>query len=76
MEGFLASIRILPWGSNEAEAYGELRAKLEAAGLMLGNIDMMIAAHAVTTNAILVTNDKAFSLVDSLSATANWATDV
>ena len=76
MEGFLASIRILPWGSNEAEAYGELRAKLEAAGLMLGNMDMMIAAHAVTTNAILVTNDKAFSLVDSLSATANWATDV
>ncbi len=29
MDGFLASIHVLPWGRDEAEAYGVLRAKLE-----------------------------------------------
>ena len=32
MEGFLASIQVLPWGQAEAEAYGLVRAKLEKNG--------------------------------------------
>src|ERR1700685_163987 len=43
-------LRILPWGSAEALVYGELRAKLERTGKTLGNLDMLIAAHAVSTN--------------------------
>lgn len=76
MDGFLASIRILPWGRDEAQAYGVLRARLEAFGITLGNMDMMIAAHAVTTGAVLVTNDKAFGKVNELHATENWAVDL
>ena len=76
MDGFLASIRILPWGRDEAQAYGVLRAKLEASGMTLGNMDMMIAAHAVTTGAVLVTNDKAFGQMNELHASVNWATDI
>jgi tRNA(fMet)-specific endonuclease VapC len=76
MEAFLARMRVLAWGSAEAQAYGEVRACLEAAGRTLGNIDMMIAAHAVAANAILVTSDKAFSRVDRLSQTVNWAADL
>ena len=76
MDGFLASIRILPWGRDEAQAYGVLRAKLETHGITLGNMDMMIAAHAVTTGAVLVTNDKAFGKVNELHATENWAVDL
>ena len=75
LEGFLAKIQILPWGRDEAHAYGRLRAKQEAAGKPLGNLDMLIAAHAVSVGAILVTNDKAFSHVADLSAILNWATD-
>ena len=37
LEGFLAKIQILPWGRDEAHAYGRLRAKQEAAGKPLGN---------------------------------------
>ena len=37
-------------------------------------MDMMIAAHAVATGAVLVTNDKAFAQVDELHASVNWAT--
>lgn len=76
MEGFLASIQVLPWGRDEADTYGRVRAKLEKNGISLGSMDMMIAAHASATGAVLVTNDKAFALVDDLHATVNWATDL
>ncbi len=76
MEGFLASIRVLTWGRDEADAYGPLRAKLEAAGKTLGSMDLMIAAHAIATDAVLVTNDKAFQHVEEIFASVNWATDL
>ena len=78
MEAILASIQVLPWGSEEAAAYGLLRAHLEQSGISLGSMDMMIVAHASATRAILVTKDKAFDNVDApyLFATANWASDL
>jgi tRNA(fMet)-specific endonuclease VapC len=76
LEGFLARVQVLPWGRNEAKAYGELRAKLELMGKTLGSLDMLIAAHAISAGAVLVTNDKALSRVDDLRGTVNWATDV
>lgn len=76
MDSFLASIQVLPWGAAEADAYGTVRAKLEKQGISLGNMDMMIAAHAIVAGATLVTNDKAFSQVDQLSRPVNWATDL
>lgn len=76
IEGFLSKIQVLPWRSEEAHVYGSLRAMLEAAGKTLGNLDMLIAAHAIAIEAVLVTADKAFSNVGDLLATANWATDL
>lgn len=76
MDSFLASIQVLPWGADEAEAYGTVRAKLEKKGITLGNMDMMIAAHAIVTRATLVTNDRAFAQLDDLSNIVNWATDI
>jgi len=76
MDSFLANIQLLPWGRNEAEAYGTIKATLETRGINLGNMDMMIAAHAIATGAILVTNDNAFAQVEELSATINWAIDL
>jgi tRNA(fMet)-specific endonuclease VapC len=76
MEWFLAAVKILPWGRDEAKAYGALRARLESSGKTLGNMDMQIAAHAIALGAVLVTNDKALAQVDDLHATVNWATDL
>lgn len=76
MDSFFASIQVFPWGAEEAEAYGILRARLENKGVSLGNMDMMIAAHAVVLEATLVTNDKAFAQVEELDALVNWATDL
>jgi tRNA(fMet)-specific endonuclease VapC len=76
MEWFLAAVKVLPWGRDEARAYGALRAKLESAGKTLGNMDMQIAAHAIATGAVLVTNDTAFANVDDFHGTVNWAADL
>ena len=49
---------------------------MEKKGITLGNMDMMIAAHAIVARATLITNDKAFAQVDELPAPVNWATDL
>jgi len=41
-----------------ANIYGKLRSDLEARGEVIGNNDLWIAAHAITAQAILVTNDE------------------
>jgi tRNA(fMet)-specific endonuclease VapC len=76
IDGFLAKIQILPWGSDEALAYGELRAELEASGKTLGNLDMLIAAQAIAVGAILVSHDKAFLQVTDLRGMVDWAADL
>ena len=76
IEGLLFRLRILAWGSKEAAAYGELRAKLEAAGITLSELDLQIAAHALAIGAVLVTNDKAFLRVNELDKMENWALDL
>jgi tRNA(fMet)-specific endonuclease VapC len=60
---FLLRVEVLPWDGETATVYGNLRASCVAAGITLGALDMMIAAHAVATEAVLVTHDKAFTLV-------------
>lgn len=59
----LLRMDVLPWDELAATCYGEFCATLEAQGINLGDFDMMIAAHAVAVNAILVSRDKAFAKV-------------
>jgi len=73
---FLGRIQVLPHGSAEARAYGQLRVRQGAAVRPLESMDMLIAAHAIATGAILVTGDKVFSHVPDLVGRENWATDL
>ena len=52
--------------------YGDLRARLEASGIVVAPHDLLIAAHAMTLGATLVTDDHVFSQVPGL-AVENWA---
>jgi tRNA(fMet)-specific endonuclease VapC len=76
IESFLAAVTVLPWNSDAARSYGVMRAKMTAAGTPLGALDMMIAAHAASLDAVLVTTDKAFRHAQGLHARVNWATDL
>jgi len=69
---FLLRVRVLPWDSNAATVYADLRASCTVSGITLGALDMMIAAHAVATKSILVTHDKAFSLVPGILVVEDW----
>jgi tRNA(fMet)-specific endonuclease VapC len=70
---FFLRVEVLPWDGAAAVVYGNLRATCSAAGITLGALDMMIAAHAVATKATLVTHDKAFSMVPGgVLAVEDW----
>ena len=57
LEVFLAPLEILPFDEAAVWAYGDLRADLERRGESIGSLDTMIAAHALSLNALLVTNN-------------------
>ena len=64
---FLSRVDILAWGSTAAKYYGTLRAKMETQGKILSSLDLLIASHAQSEGTILVTNDKAFGQIESLT---------
>jgi tRNA(fMet)-specific endonuclease VapC len=69
---FLLRVDVLSWDHDVTRTYAELRAACEAKGVSLAPLDMMIAAQAVAADAVLVTNDKAFSRVSNPLRTENW----
>jgi len=70
---FLLRVEILPWDSDAAEAYAQLRTACENEGKPLGNMDMLIAAHSVAVGAVLITNDKAFYNVEHHLMLDDWS---
>lgn len=66
IESFLVHVNVLPWDSGAAKQYAQLRSVLERAGEPVGNLDMMIAAHALSIGSVLVTSDHVFRRVKHL----------
>ncbi|MDZ7924934.1 MAG: hypothetical protein U5M23_12980 [Marinagarivorans sp.] len=62
----------LPWDSGAAAAYASLRTACENEGKPLGAMDMLIAAHSVAAETVLITNDKAFYNVQHLLSLEDW----
>ncbi|KXW58025.1 type II toxin-antitoxin system VapC family toxin [Ferrovum myxofaciens] len=63
---FLRRVDVLPWDNAISERYGTVRADMEKQGNILAPLDLLIAAHALSKGAILVTNDQAFGQVANL----------
>ena len=72
LEMFLAPLVILPFDEAALWVYGDLRAELERKGTPIGSLDTMIAAHALSQQSTLVTNNtREFARVPGL-ALENW----
>ncbi|HTW94226.1 MAG TPA: type II toxin-antitoxin system VapC family toxin [Tepidisphaeraceae bacterium] len=55
---FCTALAIAPFDAQAAAAYGEVRARLERSGTPIGPLDTLIAAHALSLDAVLVTNNQ------------------
>jgi tRNA(fMet)-specific endonuclease VapC len=72
LEMFLAPLEIMSFDENAVWTYGTLRADLERLGQTIDALDTMIAAHALSLDATLVTNNqREFSWVTGLRL-ENW----
>jgi tRNA(fMet)-specific endonuclease VapC len=68
----LASVEVVPLSAGSDDAYASLRTDLERRGQVIGQNDMLIAAHALALDAILVTdNVREFKRVKGLKI-ENW----
>jgi tRNA(fMet)-specific endonuclease VapC len=66
------NLTVFAWDAQASQHYATLRADLERKGLPIGNMDMLIAAHALRLKAILVTNNiRHFSRISGLEL-ENW----
>lgn len=57
IEASLQGITILPLTSEAARHYARVRAELEALGTPIGPLDLLIASHAISLGATLITTD-------------------
>lgn len=73
LEQFLAPLAIEDFGHEAAAAYGRIRATLERQGTPIDPLDTLIAAHALSLDVTLVTNNvREFSRVVDLKVII-WA---
>ncbi len=66
VEEFLLRVEALSWDSEAAQQYAQVRAELERTGKPMGNLDLMIAAHALSAQLVLVTHDHVFRRIKRL----------
>ena len=71
----LAIVEILPFDDEAAVEYGKIRADLRKKGTPIGDMDMLIAAHAKARGLTVVTNNtRELERVDGLKL-ENWYED-
>jgi len=71
-EAILHAIDVLAFEQPADAVYGELRTRLERAGESIGANDLLIAAHALTLDHTMVTdNEREFSRIKNLRV-ENW----
>lgn len=73
IDAFTSNVAVLPFDESCADQFGVLAAVLASEGTPIGDFDVLIAAHALATDATLVTNNvKHFSRIENLTI-ENWA---
>jgi len=72
VEALVHHVTVLEWSLGAADHYAEIRADLKKTGQQIGANDLLIAAHARSMGAVIVTNNvKDFGRVRGLKV-ENW----
>ena len=73
---FLKIVQVLAWDADAADYYANIRHQLTTKGQVIGEMDMMIASHALAIGAILVTNNtRHFDRIGAPLVMENWHGD-
>ena len=70
---FLLGVTSLPWDSGAAQAYAGLSAFSWRQGKRLAAMDMLVAAHALSSGMTLVTSDRSFRNLRPRLPLADWS---
>ncbi len=57
VESWLCGFILKPWPVEASHHYASMRAVLERAGTPVGNMDLLIAAHASAEDSVVITNN-------------------
>lgn len=57
MELWLSGFDVRPWPLDATHHYAQIRTVLECAGKPIGCMDLMIAAHALAEESVIITNN-------------------
>jgi tRNA(fMet)-specific endonuclease VapC len=72
LQEFIGLTYMHSWDEKAAVVYAQIRAYLKVRGIPIGNMDMLIAAHALSLDATLVTNNlREFERIPNLKL-ENW----
>lgn len=72
IDAFLTGVQVLGFDAAAAATFGKVATALSSAGVPIGQLDTLIASHALSVRATLVTNNqKHHSRVSGLKV-ANW----
>jgi tRNA(fMet)-specific endonuclease VapC len=72
LQKFLGSVNLLEWPSAAMWTYGQIRNALRISGLPIGDLDMLIGAHALHAGLTVVTNNtREFERIEGLKL-ENW----
>jgi len=75
VEAWLAGFDVQPWPLEATQHYAQIRAALERVGKPIGGMDLMIAAHALAQDSVVITNNaREFHRVPGLAVEA-WSLD-
>jgi tRNA(fMet)-specific endonuclease VapC len=73
VRAFLKIVPVLAWDADAADHYAYIRHQLTSSGQPIGDMDMMIAAHALALGAVLVTNNtQHFGRIAAPLVLVNW----
>lgn len=73
---FLKIVHVPSWDAEAADWYADIRHQLVSTGRPIGEMDMMIAAHALSLGAVLVTNNtRHYERIKAPLMLENWIRD-
>ena len=72
LQKFLGCVTVLEWPSAAMWTYGQIRNMLRVSGQQIGELDLLIGAHALHAGLIVVTNNtREFERIEGLKL-ENW----